>query len=133
MNFVVIVQYKPHVEHNARMFQAPFRESWLAGQYNCYAGFASCDLYPHVHQHGPYIESELISFLGSAGSLFDLTLPLFRGNDTRTNFVIHLREALNNEQQVKVFIDEDLPKGQSIGPSLSKAIESSHVSIVVFS
>ncbi|XLT39884.1 hypothetical protein HN873_071176 [Arachis hypogaea] len=55
--------------------------------------FASCDLYPHVHQRGPYIESELISFLGSAGSLFDLTLPLFRGNDTRTNFVIHLREA----------------------------------------
>ncbi|XP_020961186.1 protein PHLOEM PROTEIN 2-LIKE A8-like [Arachis ipaensis] len=51
------------------------------------------------------------------------------GNDTRTNFVIHLR----NEQQVKVVIDEDLPKGQSIGPSLSKAIESSHVSIVVFS
>ncbi|XLR65443.1 hypothetical protein S83_016115, partial [Arachis hypogaea] len=57
----------------------------------------------------------------------------FRGNVTRTNFAIYLREALNNEQQIKVVMDEDLPKEQSIGPLLSKAIESSHVSIVVFS
>ncbi|KAL1340774.1 uncharacterized protein LOC107464532 [Arachis duranensis] len=56
----------------------------------------------------------------------------FRGKDSRINFVCHLHQALN-QQQIKVFIDHKLPKGHSIWPSLLKAIESSHLSLVIFS
>ncbi|MED6185223.1 hypothetical protein PIB30_054987 [Stylosanthes scabra] len=56
----------------------------------------------------------------------------FRGTDTRINFVCHLHQALN-KQEIKVLIDHKLPKGHSIWPSLLKAIQSSHLFIVVFS
>ncbi|RDY13182.1 TMV resistance protein N, partial [Mucuna pruriens] len=56
----------------------------------------------------------------------------FRGEDTRLNIVSHLYKALN-EEKVKTFMDDQLEKGDEISPALIKAIEDSHVSIVVFS
>lgn len=38
-----------------------------------------------------------------------------------------------NEEKVQTYIDDQLEKGDEISPALIKAIEDSHVSIVVFS
>ncbi|KAL4557560.1 hypothetical protein LXL04_035743 [Taraxacum kok-saghyz] len=57
----------------------------------------------------------------------------FRGEDTRNTFVGHLYSAL---EQAGIFAykdDETLPRGQSIHPSLMKAIEESQIAVVVFS
>lgn len=56
----------------------------------------------------------------------------FRGEDTRKNITSHLREALN-QKKVETYIDYRLEKGEGIGTSLIKAIEESHVSVVIFS
>lgn len=57
----------------------------------------------------------------------------FRGNDTRKNFVSHLHAALSN-LGVNTFLDSDnLLKEKKLREKLLEAIESSHISIVVFS
>ncbi|KAJ9554648.1 hypothetical protein OSB04_018693 [Centaurea solstitialis] len=57
----------------------------------------------------------------------------FRGTDTRNNFVDHLYYALD-EQGIYTFKDDTtLPRGETIGPSLLKAIEESHIAVIVFS
>jgi len=57
----------------------------------------------------------------------------FRGEDTRKNFVSHVYAALKNSR-VKTFLDdEELRKGKPLGPELERAIEGSHISIVVLS
>ncbi|RDX79086.1 TMV resistance protein N, partial [Mucuna pruriens] len=56
----------------------------------------------------------------------------FRGEDTRMNFTSHLYEALK-QKKVETFIDYQLVKGDEISPGLIKAIEDSHVSIVILS
>ncbi|XP_058743464.1 disease resistance protein RUN1-like [Vicia villosa] len=56
----------------------------------------------------------------------------FRGEDTRKSFVSHLHAALSNAG-INTYIDNQLHKGQELGPELSRAIEWSHISIVVFS
>ena len=56
----------------------------------------------------------------------------FRGEDTRNNFTGHLYKALC-DQGFDTFIDNDLQKGEEISMELLKAIESSTISIVVFS
>jgi len=63
---------------------------------------------------------------------YDIFLS-FRGEDTRRNFTSHLYDALSRKK-VETFIDNnDLKKGDEISPALIKAIEESHVSIVIFS
>lgn len=57
----------------------------------------------------------------------------FRGEDTRKNFVSHLHAALSN-LGVNTFLDSDnLLKEKELRDKLVGAIESSHISIVVFS
>ena len=56
----------------------------------------------------------------------------FRGEDTRKNFTSHLYKALC-EKGINTFIDNDLQRGEEIPMELLKAIESSMISIVVFS
>ncbi|CAJ2640048.1 unnamed protein product [Trifolium pratense] len=55
----------------------------------------------------------------------------FRGEDTRRNFTSHLYDALS-QKKVETYIDNnELEKGDEISPTLIKAIEESHVSIVI--
>nr|XP_043637851.1 disease resistance protein Roq1-like [Erigeron canadensis] len=57
----------------------------------------------------------------------------FRGEDTRKAFVDHLFSALV-ERLIRVYKDdESLLRGESIGPSLFKAIDESHIAVIVFS
>ena len=56
----------------------------------------------------------------------------FRGAETRNNFTGHLYKALR-DQGFNTFIDDSLQKGEEIPMDLVKAIESSMISIVIFS
>lgn len=56
----------------------------------------------------------------------------FRGEDTRANFTAQLHRALS-DRSIKSYIDSSLVKGEEVGPALTKAIENSHMSLVVFS
>ncbi|KAH1127672.1 hypothetical protein GLYMA_06G259400v4 [Glycine max] len=57
----------------------------------------------------------------------------FRGEDTRNSFTAFLFEALK-KQGIEAFKDDkDIRKGESIAPELIRAIEGSHVFLVVFS
>ncbi|XP_021800561.1 TMV resistance protein N-like isoform X2 [Prunus avium] len=68
----------------------------------------------------------------SSSSPYDVFLS-FRGADTRTTFIDHLRNALVGKG-IHTFIDDDeLPRGEEIKPVLVKAIEDSRISVIVFS
>ncbi|CAJ1969249.1 unnamed protein product [Sphenostylis stenocarpa] len=56
----------------------------------------------------------------------------FRGEDTRKKFTSHLYDALK-QKKVETFIDYRLEKGEEISTTLIKAIEDSHISIVILS
>jgi len=56
----------------------------------------------------------------------------FRGEDTRKNLTGHLYKALR-DQGFNTFIDDSLQEGEEISMELVKAIESSMISIVIFS
>ncbi|CAN1176197.1 Disease resistance protein RPV1 [Linum perenne] len=55
----------------------------------------------------------------------------FRGEDTRNGFTSHLMAALS-DKQVRTFIDDKLPKTESID-NLISILETSALSVVVFS
>ncbi|KAL4574673.1 hypothetical protein LXL04_021509 [Taraxacum kok-saghyz] len=57
----------------------------------------------------------------------------FRGEDTRKTFVDHLYSALVQQGIDTYKDDETIPRGESIGPSLMKAIEESQIAVIVFS
>ncbi|KAL7589431.1 hypothetical protein Lser_V15G37492 [Lactuca serriola] len=57
----------------------------------------------------------------------------FRGEDTRNTFVGHLYSALEQEGIYTYKDDETLPRGETIRPSLMKAIEESQIAVIVFS
>ncbi|XP_050381640.1 probable LRR receptor-like serine/threonine-protein kinase At1g05700 [Argentina anserina] len=57
----------------------------------------------------------------------------FRGKDTRKGFTHNLYEALSTEGITTFFDDHKLAIGAEIAPSLLAAIESSKVSVIVFS
>ncbi|KAJ0896131.1 putative TIR domain, P-loop containing nucleoside triphosphate hydrolase [Helianthus annuus] len=57
----------------------------------------------------------------------------FRGEDTRKGFVGHLYAALEHKGIYTYKDDETLARGESIGPTLLKAIEDSRIAVVVFS
>ncbi|KAL2339968.1 hypothetical protein Fmac_007908 [Flemingia macrophylla] len=84
-------------------------------------------------------EHKMISAVASSSNSFPVVCSKsydvflsFRGEDTRRNFTSHLYEALR-QKEVKTYIDYRLEKGDEISPSLTKAIEDSHVSVVIFS
>lgn len=56
----------------------------------------------------------------------------FRGEDTRSSFVSHLHAALSNAG-INTFVDHQVPKGTDLEPELLRAIQGSHIAIVVFS
>ncbi|XP_075632930.1 uncharacterized protein LOC142605352 isoform X2 [Castanea sativa] len=57
----------------------------------------------------------------------------FRGADIRTGFISHLFAALERKT-IHAFKDDiNLPRGEKIGPELSKAIKASRIAVVVFS
>ena len=62
---------------------------------------------------------------------FDVFLS-FRGEDTRHSFISHLYNALC-QRGIKTFIDDNLQKGEKFFAGLLKIIESSRISIIVFS
>jgi len=57
----------------------------------------------------------------------------FRGEDTRNNFTGFLFDALEKKGIYAFRDDRNLPKGESIGPELLRAIEGSQVFVAVFS
>ncbi|XP_020425290.1 TMV resistance protein N isoform X2 [Prunus persica] len=58
----------------------------------------------------------------------------FRGEDTRSGFLSHLYHELQYWQAIKTFKDDqDLERGASISPELLRAIEESHLAIIVLS
>ncbi|KAJ0882285.1 putative TIR domain, P-loop containing nucleoside triphosphate hydrolase [Helianthus annuus] len=57
----------------------------------------------------------------------------FRGDDIRKTFVDHFYSALVDRQIHTYKDDITLPRGDSIGPSLSKAVEDSRIAVVIFS
>ncbi|KAL4597886.1 hypothetical protein ACB092_11G020400 [Castanea dentata] len=62
---------------------------------------------------------------------FDVFLS-FRGEDTRLGFISHLYNALC-QRGINTFIDDNLPRGEEISTGFLKIIESSRISIIVFS
>ncbi|KAL3739724.1 hypothetical protein ACJRO7_021055 [Eucalyptus globulus] len=63
---------------------------------------------------------------------YDIFLS-FRGTDVRNNFLGHLYRALD-QRGIYTYIDsEELRKGEQIAPALMKAIEKSHIAIIIFS
>ncbi|KAJ0545037.1 putative TIR domain, P-loop containing nucleoside triphosphate hydrolase [Helianthus annuus] len=57
----------------------------------------------------------------------------FRGEDTRKSFVDHLYMALVQQGIQTYKDDETLARGESIGPTLLKAIQDSRIAVIVFS
>jgi len=56
----------------------------------------------------------------------------FRGSDIRDGFLGHLIKALSRKK-INAFVDDKLKKGDEIAPSLLEAIETSLISLVIFS
>ncbi|TYI58388.1 hypothetical protein E1A91_D11G354000v1 [Gossypium mustelinum] len=57
----------------------------------------------------------------------------FRGEDTRKNFTAHLYDALKSSGIVTFRDDPKLEAGEEIAPELSKAIQQSWCSVIIFS
>ncbi|XP_037494761.1 disease resistance protein RML1A isoform X4 [Jatropha curcas] len=57
----------------------------------------------------------------------------FRGADTRHSFVSHLYGYLHDRLGIPTFIDNRLERGEEIEPAILKAIEDSHISVIIFS
>ncbi|XP_034675241.1 toll/interleukin-1 receptor-like protein isoform X3 [Vitis riparia] len=71
------------------------------------------------------------SFASSQWS-YDVFLS-FRGEDTRFTFAAHLYEALDRKGVNTFFDDHKIRRGESISPTLVRAIEGSRSSIVILS
>ncbi|KAJ9554333.1 hypothetical protein OSB04_018378 [Centaurea solstitialis] len=95
---------------------------------------------------GPDPQEQINPSIPSSSSSFDSTPPpsssqscahhvflSFRGTDTRNNFADHLYSALDQRGIHTYKDDETLPRGETIGPSLFKAIEESQIAVIVFS
>ncbi|KAL2322272.1 hypothetical protein Fmac_026651 [Flemingia macrophylla] len=83
------------------------------------------------HQIMSAVSSSSSSSFMVCSKKYDVFLS-FRGEDTRLNFTSHLHEALK-QKKIETYIDYRLEKGDEISEALIKAIEDSHVSIVILS
>ncbi|KAL8252511.1 hypothetical protein R6Q59_036204 [Mikania micrantha] len=63
---------------------------------------------------------------------YDIFLS-FKGEDTRKTFVDHFYSTLKQHMINTYKDDETLPRGESIRPSLFKAIEESQIAVIIFS
>ncbi|PWA41093.1 NB-ARC domains-containing protein [Artemisia annua] len=77
-------------------------------------------------------ESGLVSRSSSKSWNYEVFLS-FRGEDTRKTFVDHLYTSLVQQGIHTYKDDETLPRGESIGLSLLKAIRESRAAVIVFS
>ena len=101
--------------------------------------FAHYILYPRKESLFRFLKSENFpSSMASSSSLtakskYDVFLS-FRGKDTGIGIRDHLAAALRRKQ-IELFIDDEQEpqKGDKISPAVSKAIETSAVSIIIFS
>jgi len=66
------------------------------------------------------------------GFTYDVFIS-FRGEDTRYNFIGHLRRELGRKGMNSFVDDKNLRIGESLSPALCRAIEESRIFIVVFS
>ncbi|KAK1417275.1 hypothetical protein QVD17_26401 [Tagetes erecta] len=83
-----------------------------------------------VHSSKPSMDDSLK--LQNFGWTYDVFLS-FRGEDTRKNFVDHLRAALEGYEICTFNDNETLDRGKSIAPELLRAIEESAISVIIFS
>ncbi|GJS78683.1 Toll/interleukin-1 receptor domain-containing protein [Tanacetum coccineum] len=68
----------------------------------------------------------------SVSYVYDVFLS-FRGEDTRKTFVDHLYTALE-QRHIRTYKDDiTLPRGESVGPALLKAIQESSHAVIIFS
>ncbi|GJS72326.1 Toll/interleukin-1 receptor domain-containing protein, partial [Tanacetum coccineum] len=68
----------------------------------------------------------------SISYVYDVFLS-FRGEDTRKTFVDHLYSALE-QRHIRTYKDDiTLPRGESVGPALLKAIQESRHAVIIFS
>ncbi|KAJ9554621.1 hypothetical protein OSB04_018666 [Centaurea solstitialis] len=83
--------------------------------------------------HSKQINPSMASSSSSSRSWeYDVFLS-FRGTDTRNTFVDHLYSVLVQQGIYTYKDDQTLPRGETIGPSLLKAIEESQIAVVIFS
>ncbi|KAL5574172.1 hypothetical protein UlMin_023769 [Ulmus minor] len=86
----------------------------------------------HNPKENPFFSSPSSSCVDPSLYNYDVFIS-FRGDDTRLNFTSHLYKALC-QNRIRPYIDEDrLEKGDDVSRALSKAIEESAISIVIFS
>ena len=76
--------------------------------------------------------SPSLPVLSSQSWNYDVFLS-FRGEDTRKTFVDHLYKALDQQGIYTYKDDVTLPRGESISPTLLKAIEESQIAVILFS
>uniref|UniRef100_A0A0D2ZX46 TIR domain-containing protein n=1 Tax=Brassica oleracea var. oleracea TaxID=109376 RepID=A0A0D2ZX46_BRAOL len=67
----------------------------------------------------------------SCNSKYDVFLS-FRGEDVRKGFLSHVRKGLESEGII-AFVDDNMERGESVGPLLVGAIKQSRVAIVLLS
>nr|XP_043614745.1 disease resistance protein Roq1-like [Erigeron canadensis] len=80
----------------------------------------------------PIMMGSSSSSLSSNTWKYDVFLS-FRGEDTRKTFVDHLYSTLVQHSVYAYKDDETLPRGDTIGPSLLKAIQESQIALIIFS
>ncbi|KAJ0861950.1 putative TIR domain, P-loop containing nucleoside triphosphate hydrolase [Helianthus annuus] len=84
----------------------------------------------HKRIHARY--KSMASSSSSQSWIYDVFLS-FRGEDTRKTYVDHLYNALVQNGIHTYKDDEALPRGETIGPALLKAIDESRIAVIIFS
>ena len=79
----------------------------------------------------PQREENIALMASTSPSTYDVFLN-FKGKDTRDNFTSNLHAGLCRKK-VKVFIDEELNRGDEMTPALLSAIEGSKTLVIIFS